>query len=324
MGTGPFVTPKLPGVRGLGRYRGHTFHTSRWDYSYTGGSPSACGGEVRGVGGGCAIAAPLDRLGDKRVAIVGTGATSVQCIPHLAAACKELLVFQRTPSSVDVRGNIPTDPHQFAAEVATEPGWQTRWMENFVAVNTGRAKPGEQDLVKDGWTDLTKRINRAIAGIPRAQRSARAVMAAFEASDNEKMTEIRRRCDAVVDDPATAAALKAWYRQRACVRPSDLCCGSTLLHARVNCVWWSLRAPMLTSCIVPRGTAVCKRPTFHDEYLQAFNRPSVTLVDTTAGGAKGVEQLTVRVIAAPPRPAPAQRPHFLSRFSSTVSQRSTC
>ena len=31
-----------------------------------------------------------------RVAIIGTGATSVQAVPHLAKACKELLVFQRT------------------------------------------------------------------------------------------------------------------------------------------------------------------------------------------------------------------------------------
>ena len=59
-------------------------------------------------------------LADKRVAIIGTGATSVQCVPHLARACGELYVFQRTPSSVDVRDNRPTDPEWFA-EIAT-PG----------------------------------------------------------------------------------------------------------------------------------------------------------------------------------------------------------
>ena len=55
-----------------------------------------------------------DKLADKRVAIIGTGATSVQAVPHLAGACKQLYVVQRTPSSVDVRDNKPIDPEWFA------------------------------------------------------------------------------------------------------------------------------------------------------------------------------------------------------------------
>lgn len=246
VGTGPFVVPKLPGVKGLDSFTGHTFHTSRWDYAYTGGSAEG-GGELSGAGGGSRIALPLDKLGDKRVAIIGTGATSVQCIPHLAAACKELYVFQRTPSSVDVRGNFPTDEAEFAATVASEPGWQTKWMENFVGINTGTLR-GEEDLVKDGWTDLMTRINKAIGDIPRSELSPTAVMKAFESSDNEKMNEIRDRASEVVQDPETAESLKAWYRQ------------------------------------------LCKRPTFHDEYLEAYNRPSVHLIDTAPY--KGVEQIT--------------------------------
>ena len=99
--------PKLPGIPGIETFRGHTFHTSRWDYAYTGGN--ADGG--------------LDRLADKRVGIIGTGATAVQCVPHLGASAKELFVFQRTPSSIGVRANRPTDP-EWAASLA--PGWQPR------------------------------------------------------------------------------------------------------------------------------------------------------------------------------------------------------
>src|SRR5581483_8270370 len=99
MGTGPLHVAKLPGIPGIRSFRGHSFHTSRWDYGYTGGDPS---GE------------PMDRLADKRVAIIGTAATAVQCITHLARAAEELYVFQRTPSSVDVRDNSPTDPECFA------------------------------------------------------------------------------------------------------------------------------------------------------------------------------------------------------------------
>ncbi len=119
---------------------GHAFHTSRWDYAYTGGDPDG---------------APMDRLADKRVAIIGTGATSVQCVPHLAGACRELFVFQRTPSSVDVRDNRPIDPEWFTT-MAT-PGWQERWLENFVA-NMAVGEFPEEDLVNDGWTDLAQRI----------------------------------------------------------------------------------------------------------------------------------------------------------------------
>ena len=109
------------------------FHTSRWDYDYTGGDT---------YGG-------LIGLSDKRVAIIGTGATAVQCVPHLADSAKELFVFQRTPSSVDVRDNAPTDTDWFES---LEPGWQKRYMENFTALVSGYDEP--EDLVGDGWTEI--------------------------------------------------------------------------------------------------------------------------------------------------------------------------
>ena len=104
MSNGPLNRPKLPGIEGIESYQGHSFHTSRWDYHYTGGDSNG----------------NLDRLGDKRVGIIGTGATAVQCVPHLGETAKELYVFQRTPSSIDVRGNKPTDP-DWAKSLT--PGW---------------------------------------------------------------------------------------------------------------------------------------------------------------------------------------------------------
>jgi cation diffusion facilitator CzcD-associated flavoprotein CzcO len=235
MGTGPLHVPKLPGIPGIESFRGHSFHTSRWDYDYTGGDPTG---------------APMEKLADKRVGIIGTGATAVQCVPHLARACKELYVFQRTPSSVDVRDNRPTDPEWFA-EIAT-PGWQQRWLENFTANQTGTMV--DEDLVQDGWTDLARRVRSRIMAVAAEEGlTPETMMAAFEDSDFEKMEEIRARVDAIVEDPDTAQDLKAWYRQ------------------------------------------LCKRPCFHDEYLQAFNEPSTTLVDTDG---KGVERITESGIVA--------------------------
>jgi cation diffusion facilitator CzcD-associated flavoprotein CzcO len=227
LGTGPLHVPKLPGIAGIESFKGHSFHTSRWDYDYTGGDPSG---------------APLDKLADKRVAIIGTGATAVQCVPHLAPAAQALYVFQRTPSSVDVRANIPIDADWFAG-IAT-PGWQSRWLENFTANQGGFA---EEDLVMDGWTDLSRRIRSKIMTLPESERTPQNMMAAFEDSDFEKMEEIRARVDAIVGDRETAQGLKAWYRQ------------------------------------------LCKRPCFHDEYLQAFNEPGAHLVDTDG---QGVERIT--------------------------------
>ncbi|MDA0372111.1 MAG: NAD(P)/FAD-dependent oxidoreductase, partial [Actinobacteria bacterium] len=133
MANGPLHRPKLPGIPGVESFAGHSFHTSRWDYEYTGGSSNG------GLAG----------LADKRVGIIGTGATAVQCVPHLGEYAKELFVFQRTPSSIDVRNNRPTDP-EWADSL--EPGWQQERMDNFNALVSGGF--AEIDLVNDGWTDI--------------------------------------------------------------------------------------------------------------------------------------------------------------------------
>jgi cyclohexanone monooxygenase len=199
LGTGPLSVPKLPGIAGITSFRGRSFHTSRWDWDYTGGDPAG---------------APMNKLADKRVGVIGTGATAVQCVPHLSRDAGELYVFQRTPSSVDVRDNHPIDPDWFAG-LAT-PGWQQRWLENFTANQAGGQ--ADVDLVQDGWTDLSRRIRARISALPPAQMNPAGMLAAYEQSDFEKMSEIRARASAVVRDRATADRLKAWYRQL-CKRP---------------------------------------------------------------------------------------------------------
>lgn len=200
-GTGPLHVPKLPGVPGMESFKGHAFHTSRWDYEYTGGD---------------AAGALMEGLADKRVALIGTGATAVQCVPPLARACKTLYVCQRTPSSVDERSNEAIDPDWFAG-ATTDKGWQRRWMENFTRNMLGGG--ADEDLVHDGWTDLGRKLREKMEELPEDERrDPMKLMEAYESSDFEKMEEIRARVDSEVDDPEVAAKLKAWYRQL-CKRP---------------------------------------------------------------------------------------------------------
>ena len=221
MANGYQAKPKLPGIPGLDSFRGHTFHTSRWDYGYTGKN--------------------LENLAGKRVGIIGTGATAVQCVPHLAAAAQHLYVFQRTPSSVDVRANQPTDL-QWAN--ALQPGWQQERIQNFQVLTGGGH--AEEDLVADAWTSITRKlpVMRHESG---SSSSPEEHTRDIELADFAKMEEIRARVDEMVTDRATAEALKPWYGY------------------------------------------FCKRPCFHDEYLQTFNRDNVTLVDTRG---RGVERIT--------------------------------
>jgi cyclohexanone monooxygenase len=231
MANGPLHRPKLPGIPGVESFKGHSFHTSRWDYDYTGGDSN----------GG------LTGLKDKRVGIIGTGATAVQCVPHVAAAAKSLHVFQRTPSSIDVRNNRPTDPNWASS---LQPGWQQARMDNFNTLVSGGF--AEEDLVNDGWTDIIGNL-LLLARKQGAGRSPEELAEMMQLADFQKMEQVRARVDSVVKDRAAAEALKPWYNQ------------------------------------------FCKRPCFHDEYLDAFNRPSVTLVDTQG---RGVERITENAIVA--------------------------
>ena len=231
MSNGPLHRPKLPGIEGINSFSGHTFHTSRWDYEYTGGDSNGA----------------LDGLRDKRVAIIGTGATAVQCTPHVGEAAKQLYVFQRTPSSIDVRANRKTDP-EWAASL--KPGWQKERMDNFNILCSGGVV--EEDLVKDGWTEIIRNLI-SMANYRGEDTNWDEVPQLMEIADFQKMEQIRARAAELVEDPKTAESLKPYYRQ------------------------------------------FCKRPCFHDSYLQTFNRDTVELVDTNG---QGVERITQRGVVA--------------------------
>src|SRR4051794_17590481 len=143
MAMGSATRAKLPGIPGIEEFEGHSFHSSRWDYGYTGGDTN----------GG------MTKLADKRVAIIGTGASAIQCVPRVARDAGHLYVFQRTPSSVDWRGNKPTDPAWWDT---LDPGWQRQRRENFGALASGQ--PVEVDLVDDAWTDIFRNVVTAPKG----------------------------------------------------------------------------------------------------------------------------------------------------------------
>ena len=198
MSNGPLNRPKLPGVPGIDTFKGHSFHTSRWDYGYTGGDNE---GNLTG-------------LVDKRVGIIGTGATAIQSVPHLGRWAKELYVFQRTPSSVDLRGNRPTDA-EWAGSL--EPGWQKRRMENFNILVSGGHQ--DEDLVSDGWTDIIRNLMSIAAVRGDKPMSPEEIAATMEMADFRKMNQIRGRVDQTVEKQDAAEALKPWYRQF-CKRPT--------------------------------------------------------------------------------------------------------
>jgi cyclohexanone monooxygenase len=225
LGTGALLhRPKLPGIEGLETFEGRSFHTSRWDFDYT-------GGDSRGN---------LDKLADKRVAIIGTGLSALQSFPHVANSAKETYLFQRTPSIVGVRANGPTDPHWLTS---LEPGWQRRRMDNFEAQMIGA--PIEEKIVEDEWTRVWSMpaLEMPADGSP---PDLAAYMAQIEENDIAQMERIRARVDELVQNPAVAESLKPWY-----------------------------------------GTH-CKRPGFHDEYLQTFNNPNVHLVNTDGRGPEAI------------------------------------
>jgi len=190
---GNFSHPRLPGIPGIDSFDGHAFHTARWDYDYTGGS--AAGG--------------LTGLADKVVGIIGTGATAVQVIPHLGASAKQLYVFQRTPSSVDERNNMATDPALFSE---LKPGWARERRDNFTMLTTGI--PTDEDLVNDGWTEIARHISSPTGGDANAEVDPEAL----QLSEMKKMEMVRRRVDSIVEDPETAEALKPYYHYF-CKRP---------------------------------------------------------------------------------------------------------
>lgn len=231
LAAGVLTRPQIPNIPGLLSFQGPIFHTARWDYSVTGGSPT---NQV------------LDKLKGKKVAVVGTAATSIAVIPEVAKYAGELLVVQRTPAYCKPRGQHDTDPAEFQKTVALKPGWQDERQFNSNRFLTNATLPGEESLTKDEWATMpaySAMMGSAKKGrVDPTPESIAAHVDSYHALDVANMERVRARVDSIVEDPETAAKLKPWY-------PS-----------------W------------------CKRPTFSDKYLQVFNQPNVRLVDTDGQG----------------------------------------
>ncbi|AWB84444.1 flavin-containing monooxygenase [Corynebacterium liangguodongii] len=242
LGLGALNVPRLPSFEGMKDFKGDWFHTARWDYSVTGGNPEG---------------APLDKLHDKTVAIIGTGATAIQIVPELAKTAKKLLVIQRTPTAVDVRDNGPIT-YDWWDELTQQEGWQQIIYDNFLDLveeyKVGNFPPeGTVDLLDDGWTNIGISFMEKIRSIE-GELTPEKIKAATIEWDDEMQQRIRDRTDEEIADKKTADGLKAWYRR------------------------W------------------CKRPGFHDEYLETFNRDNVELVDTDGQGVGRITENGVEVL----------------------------
>jgi cation diffusion facilitator CzcD-associated flavoprotein CzcO len=82
--SGLLAEPKIPDVPGLDTFTGEIFHSARWNHD-------------------------VDLTG-KRVAVIGTGCSSVQIVPAIQPAVAELYVFQRTAAWVLPRLDFPFPP----------------------------------------------------------------------------------------------------------------------------------------------------------------------------------------------------------------------
>jgi cyclohexanone monooxygenase len=202
LANGLLNVPKLPNIPGIGEFKGHMFHSSRWEYEYTGGS------QEKPV---------LDKLADKRVAVIGTGATAIQLTPYLGQYAKEFYLLQRTPSTVDSRRNSLTDPEWVKT---LKPGWQEARRANFHRGANERFLPGEPDMIGDIWTELNHHLSAELEAEGWPELGMEEFMARRDVMDFRVMERLRRRVDAIVEEPATAEVLKPYYRYQ-CKRPAS-------------------------------------------------------------------------------------------------------
>lgn len=220
LANGILTSPKLARIPGMETFEGISFHTSRWNHH--------------------------EDLTGKRIGIIGTGATAVQAIPELSKIAGELFVFQRTPSTIDVRDQRATTDDE-RVTWANEPGWARARRRRFSKISAGRTALQANDDYLAGKVSEFKQRKEHATKLSMSELVDKQLQTNFRI-----MEQIRARVDEIVSDPATAEALKPYY---------------------------------------PYG---CKRPTFHDEYLPAFNLPHVHLIDTAPTGVREITPTGVR------------------------------
>lgn len=193
LASGAFASPRIPDFPNTLDYKGKLFHTARWDYGYTGGTPNK---------------PELTKLRDKRVAIIGTGASAIQAVPQLAKFCRELLVFQRTPAAVDERNNRCTDAKWWQETVQMEgKGWQRRRMKNFNAFTCNEKPLPAENLVADGWTEMPS-FSLLIGGPQCLDPEYVDKMRSVDATRQKK---VRARVHDIVPNSDSADLLQPWY-----------------------------------------------------------------------------------------------------------------
>ena len=187
LANGILTSPKLARIEGMEKFQGDAFHTSRWDYNV--------------------------ELDGKVIGIIGTGATAVQAIPELAKVAKELYVFQRTPSTIDVRDQRATTQEEIETWRG-EPGWAKARRARFSKISQGRtAIKANDDYLAGKVEDFKERKQHE------RQLSPEEMIQKQLDSNFRIMEQIRARVDAIVKDPKTAAALKPYYPY-GCKRPT--------------------------------------------------------------------------------------------------------
>jgi cation diffusion facilitator CzcD-associated flavoprotein CzcO len=78
---GQLNVPRMPDIEGLDEFKGKVMHSARWDWGYS--------------------------LKNKKVAIIGNGATAAQIIPEIVKEVGSLTVHQRTPNWIIPRADAP-------------------------------------------------------------------------------------------------------------------------------------------------------------------------------------------------------------------------
>ena len=187
LANGILTTPKLARINGMEKFKGESFHTSRWNYD-------------------------VDLKG-KRVGIIGTGATAVQAIPELAKVVGELYVFQRTPSSIDVRAQRETTAEE-REQWAKERGWAEARRGRFARISEVRAAVLANDDYLAGKVPDFKERKMYDRKLTTEEYMEKQLDSSFRL-----MEQVRARVDAIVKDPKTAAALKPYYPY-GCKRPT--------------------------------------------------------------------------------------------------------
>ena len=149
----------------------------------------------------------MNKLNDKTVGIIGTGASALQLVPELAQDARKLYVFQRTPSTVSYRSEQAPDA---AAIAALEPGWQKTKMDEFARLLQGELLDVECTAI-EGLEDFTLRAIYEEAKAVGVTVQAQNIMDLMRLADFRLMEKLRKQVSDTVKDSQTAENLKPWY-----------------------------------------------------------------------------------------------------------------